>query len=87
MGAAPRESQGVASGSLATFRYIGMMAGITVGGSLFDFLLTLYAKHSNPYSTTFILAFSHTMWIGALLGLCGVLCTLFMTRNKGSVTI
>jgi hypothetical protein len=29
----------VASGILATFRYIGMMAGITIGGSLFDMLL------------------------------------------------
>jgi len=42
--AAPRTKQGMASGTLATARYIGMMGGITIGGSLFATLLTHFQR-------------------------------------------
>jgi len=43
MGAAPRHRQGVASGVLATSRYIGMILGVGVSGAVFT---TMLARHT-----------------------------------------
>ncbi|MDI3257677.1 MAG: MFS transporter [Kyrpidia sp.] len=75
LGAAPRRQQGTASGMLATFRYIGMMAGSTVGGSLFNLFLKYTAQD-------FLRAFSLVMWVGALFGFLGMICTMAMTEVK-----
>ncbi|WCK54853.1 MFS transporter [Aneurinibacillus sp. Ricciae_BoGa-3] len=80
LGAAPRPKQGVASGTLATFRYIGMMAGITVGGSLFDLLLSYFTYKGSGITGSFLEAFSFVMWIGTLFGVVGIMCTLAMTK-------
>jgi EmrB/QacA subfamily drug resistance transporter len=80
LGAAPRAKQGVASGTLATFRYIGMMAGITVGGSLFDLLLSYFMHKGSGATASFLEAFSLVMWIGTLFGVVGIVCTLLMTK-------
>lgn len=80
LGAAPPTKQGVASGSLATFRYIGMMAGITVGGSLFDLLISYFLNQGVSTVLSFLEAFSVVMWVGALFGVMGIACTLAMTR-------
>jgi MFS family permease len=80
LGAAPRAKQGVASGTLATFRYIGMMAGITVGGSLFDLLLSYFMHKGSGATVSFLEAFSLVMWIGTLFGVVGIVCTLLMTK-------
>ncbi|MDB5085975.1 MAG: transporter, partial [Bacilli bacterium] len=64
LGAAPRGKQGVASGTLATFRYIGMMAGITIGGSLFDLLLGYFSRRGWGGTASFLQSFSLVMWVG-----------------------
>jgi EmrB/QacA subfamily drug resistance transporter len=43
MGAAPRHRQGIASGVLATARYIGMILGVGVSGAIFT---TMLARHT-----------------------------------------
>lgn len=80
LGSAPRPKQGVASGTLATFRYIGMMAGITVGASLFDLLLGYFTNKGSGATASFLDAFSLVMWVGALFGVVGIVCTLSMTK-------
>jgi len=86
LGAAPGAKQGVASGILATFRYIGMMAGITIGGSLFDSLLGYLSNHGVAAKTAFVEAFLPVMMAGALFGLLGIVCTQAMAnRNKEKV--
>jgi EmrB/QacA subfamily drug resistance transporter len=81
MGAAPRSQQGVASGVLATFRYIGMMAGITIGGSLFASLLAHFTRQDVAAASVFLLTFSTTMWVGAAFGVAGIGCTLASTKK------
>lgn len=82
LGAAPREKQGVASGILATFRYIGMMAGITLGGSLFDSLLGYFSNKGLGSYSSFLDAFLAVMFVGALFGLMGIAFTLSMVNVK-----
>ncbi|MGG3989352.1 MFS transporter [Bacillus smithii] len=83
LGAAPRAKQGVASGTLATFRYIGMMAGITIGGSLFDSLLGCLSNKGLGASSAFHEAFLLVMLVGALFGFMGIACTFAMVNvNK-----
>ncbi len=91
LGAAPRSEQGVASGTLATFRYVGMMAGITVGGSLFD---TIFAATNGAakgavsgFDQGFLDAFVIVMLIGAALGLVGVVSSLMMKQNSSARSI
>lgn len=81
LSAAPRSQQGVASGALATFRYFGMMAGTTVGGSLFDFLNGYFTHKSIGVSAAFLQSFSIVMWIGVVFGLVGVISTFSMTNE------
>jgi MFS family permease len=51
--ARPPAPAGVASGVLATFRYLGMIAGTTVGGSLFDMIEKLLKAGGAGESTAF----------------------------------
>lgn len=77
LGAVSSGQRGVASGTLATARYVGMMAGITVGGTGLDFLSRHYAAQESS-SAAFLHAFGIVMWIGALIGFLGILCSLAM---------
>jgi MFS family permease len=97
LGAAPRSEQGVASGTLATFRYVGMMAGITVGGSLFDTILGAMrgsqSRATNESAKVIVLAnarfleaFVIVMLIGAMLGVLGVVSSLMMRQRLGERT-
>nr|ASV46882.1 multidrug MFS transporter [uncultured bacterium] len=47
LGAAPRHRQGIASGVLATSRYVGMMLGVGLAGAIFT---TVLAGHAEPDS-------------------------------------
>jgi MFS family permease len=80
MSAAPRSQQGVASGVLATFRYIGMMAGITIGGSLFDLLNGYFIGQGAGMTPAFLHAFSIVMCVGVVFGILGIGCTFAMTN-------
>lgn len=82
LGTAPGSKQGAASGILATFRYIGMMAGITIGGSLFDSLLGYLSRTGLAANSAFLEAFLLVMLVGALFGLVGIACTLAMVNVK-----
>jgi EmrB/QacA subfamily drug resistance transporter len=82
LSAAPRSRQGVASGVLATFRYIGMIAGITIGGSLFDSILGYFTIHHAGADSAFLNAFELVMWIGAVFGILGLACTYAMTNHQ-----
>jgi hypothetical protein len=66
---------------LATFRYIGMMAGITIGGSLFDLLVGYFTRQGAGATSVFVHAFSVTMWVGAVFGAIGIVCTFAMTNE------
>lgn len=78
LGAVPRQHQGTASGALATFRYMGMMAGVTVGGSLFHSLLT------GSSANDFLHAFSLVMWVGVMFGLLGIVCTGALSKSNSA---
>ncbi|NMP22096.1 MFS transporter [Sulfobacillus harzensis] len=81
MKAAPGSKQGVASGTLATARYVGMVGGTTLGSSLFHLLTNMDARGPHPFLTAFI----WVMGIGAAFGLLGCLVTLSMERREGGL--
>lgn len=81
LGAAPSSQQGVASGVLATFRYFGMIAGTTVGGSLLDLLTAHFATQDLNAASAFLHAFAATMAIGTVFGILGFACASAMTRK------
>jgi MFS family permease len=85
LGAAPRSQQGVASGVLATVRYIGMMSGITIGGSLFYLLTGYFTRHGACTVPAFLHAFSFAMWFGAMFGILGIVCTFSITNENHDV--
>jgi EmrB/QacA subfamily drug resistance transporter len=82
MGAAPHSQQGVASGVLATFRYFGMIAGTTIGGSLFELILTHFTRQGLNAKPAFLDAFAVVMWIGVAFGILGFACTLSMSKKS-----
>lgn len=84
MGAAPKDYQGVASGVVATFRNIGMIAGTTIGGSLFSFILLNLSRKGIPAQQAFLSTFSIVMWIGAVFGIIGFVCSFSMNKKTHS---
>lgn len=76
MTAAPNEKQGVAAGTLATARYVGMVAGTTLGSSVFHVLRSVVRAGSS-----FSAAFLWVMVIGAVFGVVGLGFTLSMERS------
>lgn len=81
LGAVSRTQQGAASGSLATFRSIGLMAGLTVGGTLLTWLIELHRGRHVGEKLLFVQAFSEVMWVGVLFGVAGIACALAMTNT------
>ncbi|MCY0887382.1 MAG: MFS transporter [Alicyclobacillaceae bacterium] len=79
--AAPQSKQGMASGTLATARYVGMMAGITIGGSLMDYILVRLTAQPSSLSG-FEEAVAAVMWIGTAFGILGMFCTLAMQKHR-----
>lgn len=60
-----------------------MMAGITIGGSLFDSLLGCLSNKGLGASSAFHEAFLLVMLVGALFGFMGIACTFAMVNvNK-----
>ena len=77
MKAAPMSRQGVASGTLATARYVGMIAGITLGSSVLHLFQSLNMARAHPFMTA-------SLWVwatGAVLGVVGCIVTLSMERG------
>jgi EmrB/QacA subfamily drug resistance transporter len=79
MSALPPNRRGIASGTVATARNIGMMIGVAQAGLIFNLVyriksggetLTLYNKSMEPY---FMAAFQYAMLGGAFLACLGIL--------------
>lgn len=71
LGAAPRHRQGIASGVLATSRYVGMVLGVGLAGAI---LTTMLAGHSEPDSTeALVRAVDRGFLVAAALAALGVL--------------
>ncbi len=75
---APQAQQGMASGTLATCRYLGMMGGITVGGSLFDAIDLYLSGTGQSFANSFLHAFIIVMGVGALFGILGWIASMMM---------
>ena len=82
MKAAPLSMQGVASGTLATARYVGMVAGTTLGSSVFHILMQINRSAAHP----FVAAYLWVMAIGAAFGILGCFVTLSMEGPKAMRT-
>lgn len=82
LGAAPHSQQGVASGVLATFRYLGMTAGTTIGGSLFGLINTHFARLGFNPESAFLKAFAITMYFGTVFGILGFICSFSMSKRR-----
>lgn len=88
LGAAPHSQQGVASGVLATFRYFGMIAGTTIGGSLFEAISTRFSTQVYSAEAVFLNTFRIVMAIGVVFGILGFFCAYAMSpngRNKNQI--
>ncbi len=81
LGAAPHSQQGVASGVLATFRYFGMIAGTTIGGSLFDVISMRFNPRVYSAESIFLNSFRIVMAIGVVFGILGFFCAYAMSPN------
>ncbi len=76
MKAAPANKQGIAAGTLATARYVGMVAGTTLGSSALAGI-----ERVIPSPHPFFEAFRVVMAIGAAVGLLGSGVTLAMDKE------
>lgn len=86
MSALPENRRGIASGTVATARNIGMMVGVSQAGLIFNMLFmiksggqnfSVYHKSMEPY---FMAAFRYAMLSGAFLASIGI----FIAFMRGS---
>ncbi len=82
LGAAPYSRQGVASGVLATFRYFGMIAGTTIGGSLFNAISMRFSRQVYYAESVFLDSFRVVMAIGIVFGMLGFFCAYAMSHKS-----
>ena len=82
MGATSQIYQGVASGVVATFRNIGMIAGTTLGGTLFDLIYGQISRNGASSHRNFLSAFSMVMWIAVIFGILGFICSSYMSKKE-----
>lgn len=79
LGAAPRHRQGIASGVLATSRYVGMALGVGLAGAIFT---TMLAGHAEPDSTeALIRAVNRGCLVASALAALGVLAASVRARG------
>jgi EmrB/QacA subfamily drug resistance transporter len=88
MSALPPNRRGIASGTVATARNIGMMVGVAQAGLIFNLVfriksggetLTLYNKSMEP---SFMVAFQYAMLGGAFLACLGILIAYMRGPDK-----
>lgn len=88
MSSVPRSSMGVASGTLATARNLGMVIGIAIAGTVFN---TIFHKlsggvHLKSYQpsleSVFMTAFRYSMLTGSIVVAIGIPITLFRGVRK-----
>jgi len=90
MGSVPRNFLGVASGTLASMRSIGMVTGIAVSGAVFSNRLLFYTKELPAAdlpgrlleSTAYVLALKDTFLLAAVLAGIGIITSL--VRNAAN---
>ena len=83
MNAAPREKHGVASGFLATMRYLGIMTGIALATAAFSGAREQVAHAAGPAFAP-ISAFRFTMTCGAIITALGMLANLAKAPVPGA---
>ncbi len=76
MGSVPKERLGIASGTMATMRSLGMVMGVAIAGAVFSNRLLNY--RANAY----INAFHDTLIVASIICLMGVLPTLISDSEK-----
>lgn len=76
MGAAPRESQGLAAGLLASARTAGMVLGVALAGAVFRGLQSWHLATGSASEGAFLSAMSGALYAGAAIAGLGVLATL-----------
>jgi EmrB/QacA subfamily drug resistance transporter len=82
LGAAPRHRQGIASGVLATSRYVGMALGVGLAGAI---LTTMLARHAEPDSVeALVLAVDRGFLVASVLAALGVLVASVRARDPDS---
>jgi len=88
MSVLPANRRGIASGTVATARNIGMMIGVTQAGLIFNWVfriksggetLTVYHQSMEPF---FMAAFQYAMLSGALLACLGVFVAFMRGADK-----
>ncbi|WP_196590240.1 MFS transporter [Pectinatus frisingensis] len=82
MSAVPQTHQGMASGTIATFRNIGMILGTTLGGTFFDLIYKYILDAGNTSSRAFLSAFSLVMLAAVFLGILGIICISHMDKRS-----
>ncbi len=89
MSALPPERRGIASGTVATARNVGMVIGVAQAGLIFNLVfrmesgglnLKVYAKELEPY---FMAGFKYAMLAGAILACIGVVVTFMRGDDAG----
>jgi hypothetical protein len=88
MSALPANRRGIASGTVATARNIGMMIGVTQAGLIFNMVfrmktggetLTVYDQSMEPF---FMAAFQYAMLSGAFLACLGIFVAFMRGADK-----
>jgi EmrB/QacA subfamily drug resistance transporter len=82
MSAVPQTHQGMASGTIATFRNTGMILGTTLGGTFFDLIYKYILDAGNTSSKAFLSAFSLVMLTAVFLGILGIICISHMDKKS-----
>ena len=78
LGAAPRHRQGIASGVLATSRYVGMVLGVGLAGAIFT---TMLAEHAEPDSAeALVRAVDRGFLVASVLAALGVFAAAVRAR-------
>ncbi len=66
---APMGKMGIASGILAMFRNVGMLLGISISVSIFDFAKNYYTKQGFNYADSFIAAYHWAIYWAIISGI------------------
>ncbi|MBM7856184.1 EmrB/QacA subfamily drug resistance transporter [Desulfohalotomaculum tongense] len=94
MGSVPRHRLGIASGTLASMRNIGMVMGTATAGAIFTTRLPIHYSHfkasgcstGSLYSLAFVTAMHDVFFTGAVLALIGMFISMLREKNSAEST-
>ncbi len=82
LGSAPRHRQGIASGVLATSRYVGMVLGVGLAGAIFTTMLAGHPEPDSPEALT--RAVDRGFGVASVLAALGVLAASVRARPESA---